>query len=101
MVSGQGFAGSSFSKNQVWIRVNVLKRGLHNFRILEAKRGCENQREDDLKVKVVVGGKAPISPCAASTTYTDPSHNGEPGRSAVPSSVWRQRSRDKDPLKRK
>ena len=101
MVSGQGFPGSSFSKNQDWIRVNVLKGGLVNFRFPEAKRGCENQSKDDLKVKVVVGGKAPISPCAASATYTDPSHNSEPGRSAVPSSVWQQRSRDKDPLKRK
>ena len=97
MVSGQGFAGSSFSKNHVRVHVNVLKRGLDNFRIPEAKRGCENQREDNLKVKVVVGGKAPISPCAVSATYTDPSHNSEPGRSAVPSSVWRQRTRNKDP----
>ena len=32
MVSGQGFAGSSFSKNQVWVCVNFLSRGLNNFR---------------------------------------------------------------------
>ena len=97
MVSGQGFPGSSFSKNQVWIRVNVLMGSLVNFRSPEAKRGCENQNKDNPKVKVVIGGKAPNSPCAASATYIDPSHNGEPGRSAGPSSVWRQRLRDKDP----
>ena len=32
MVSRQGFAGSLFSKNQVWVRVNFLGRGLDNFR---------------------------------------------------------------------
>ena len=97
MVSGQGFAGSLFSKNQDWIRMNVLEGGLHNFRIPEAKRGCENQNEDNLKVKVVVDGEVPISLCAVSATYTDPTHNSEPGRSAVPSSVWQQRTRNKDP----